>query len=304
MLVAFFAAGEASVEAEVDVFLVVVLFLVVDAPWVVVEVEAAIGSSFFWAWQPANAVIVTAVIKAKTDVFIRLVKLNESRECRDACPRARLKSPVFDLPNYDFSLCNQAMKTRILFAGVLGGIVMFIWGFVSHELLPIGEMGVKVLPNEDAVTSALQTNLGDNPGFYVFPAGGLTPGATRAEKEAAMKKAEEQMASGAGGVLVYRPKRAFNFPKRLGIEFATDVIASLLAAFLLAQTRISSFGGKVGFVLVVGLVAGFFGNTQYMNWFGFPKDYTAGVMTSQIAGFLLVGIVAALILGKRTADAT
>ncbi len=188
------------------------------------------------------------------------------------------------------------MSTRIILAGIVGGIIMFIWGSVSHELLPIGEMGVKVLPNEDAVTSALQTNLGDNPGFYVFPAGGLTPGATREEKEAAMKKAEEQMKSGAGGVLVYRPKRAFNFPKRLGFEFATDVIASLLAAFLLAQTRINGFGGRVGFVFVVGVIAGFFSNTQYMNWFGFPKNYTAGVMITQIVGFLLVGILAALIV--------
>jgi hypothetical protein len=71
-LVVFFAAGDASAEAEVDVFLVVELFFVVDAPWVVAEVEVACGSSFFWAWQPANAAIVTAVIKAKTDVFIRV----------------------------------------------------------------------------------------------------------------------------------------------------------------------------------------------------------------------------------------
>src|SRR5436853_5311239 len=161
------------------------------------------------------------------------------------------------------------MSTRIFLAGILGGIVMFIWNFVAHDLLPLGEIGVRLIPNEDAVTSVLQTNLGDNSGFYVFPSGGLTPGATREQKQAAMKKAEEQMASGAGGVLVYRPKRAFNFPKRLGIEFATDVIASLLAAFLLAQARITGFGGKVGFVFVVGLIAGFFGNFQYMNWFGF-----------------------------------
>jgi hypothetical protein len=69
-LVVFFVAGEASAEAEVDVFLVVELFFVVDAPWVVVEVEVGGASSFFWAWQPTNAAIVTAVIKAKTDVFI------------------------------------------------------------------------------------------------------------------------------------------------------------------------------------------------------------------------------------------
>jgi len=49
---------------------------------------------------------------------------------------------------------------------------MFIWSFVAHEVLPIGEMGIKQMPNEDAITSALQTNLGDNPGFYIFPSGG------------------------------------------------------------------------------------------------------------------------------------
>src|SRR5205814_5927068 len=98
------------------------------------------------------------------------------------------------------------MNARILWAGILGGVVMFIWNFVAHDVLPLGEMGVRVLPNEDALTSALQTNLADNSGFYIFPSGGLTPGATGAEKQAAMKKAEEQMAAGAAGVLVYRPK--------------------------------------------------------------------------------------------------
>jgi hypothetical protein len=191
------------------------------------------------------------------------------------------------------------MSTRILLAGILGGVVMFIWSFVAHELLPIGEMGVKVLPNEDAVTTALQTNLGDNPGFYVFPSGGFTPGMSGKEKEAAMKKAEEQMASGAGGLLIYRPKRIFNFPKRLGIEFATEVIESLLAVFLLAQTGIRGFGGKVGFILVAGILASITTNIPYVNWYGFPKDYALGYMTTQIVGFLLVGIVAGLMI-KRT----
>src|SRR5207237_10437441 len=144
------------------------------------------------------------------------------------------------------------MTTRIFFAGILGGIVMFIWNFVAHDLLPLGEMGVRVMTNEDAVTGALQTNLGDNSGFYIFPSGGLTPGATGEQKKAAMKKAEEQMAAGAAGVLVYRPKRIFNFPKRLIIEVATDLAEALLAVFLLAQTGIAGFGGKVCFVLTAG----------------------------------------------------
>ena len=192
------------------------------------------------------------------------------------------------------------MNIRILLAGIVGGVVMFVWNFVAHDVLPLGEMGVRVMTNEDAITSALQTNLGDNMGFYIFPSGGLTPGATREQKEAAMKKAEEQMASGAAGVLIYRQKRIFNFPKRLVIQFATDVAEALLAVFLLAQTRITGFPGKVGFVLTAGILAAITTNVPYANWYGFPKDFTLGQMLTQTIGFLLVGIVAGLILKSKS----
>ncbi|MBV9618676.1 MAG: hypothetical protein JO201_05640 [Verrucomicrobia bacterium] len=192
------------------------------------------------------------------------------------------------------------MSTRIILAGIVGGVVMFAWNFVAHDLLPLGEMGVKVMANEDAVTSALQTNLDDTPGFYIFPSGGLTPGATREQKQASMKKAEEQMASGAGGVLIYRPKRVFNFPKRLIEQFATDLAEALLAVFLVAQTRINGFGGKVGFVLTAGILAAITTNVPYANWYGFPKDFTLGQMVTQAIGFLLVGILAALLIRNRT----
>jgi hypothetical protein len=188
------------------------------------------------------------------------------------------------------------MSTRILLAGILGGIVMFLWNFVAHELLPIGEMGVKVMPKEEAVRGALETNLGDNPGFYIFPSGGFTPGMQGKEKEEAMKKSAEQMASGAAGVLIYCPKRIFNFPKRLMIQGATDIVLALLAVFLLSCTRIAGYAGKVGFVLTVGILAAIVTNVPYRNWFGFPKAYTVGQMIEVVVGFLLVGIVAAMIV--------
>ena len=118
-----------------------------------------------------------------------------------------------------------------------------------------------------------------------------------------MKKAEQKMAAGAAGVLIYHPKRVFNFPKRLAIEFATEVLEALLAVFLLAQTNIVSFVGRVGFVLTAGILAAITTNVPYWNWYGFPRIYTFGYMLTQIVGFLCVGIVAALVLGKRAAPA-
>ncbi|HLW35778.1 MAG TPA: hypothetical protein VKS98_08980 [Chthoniobacterales bacterium] len=194
------------------------------------------------------------------------------------------------------------MNTRILFAGILGGVVLFIWNFVAHDLLPLGRMGVRFMTNEDAVSSAIQTNLGDNSGVYFFPTGGLTPDATRQQQQEAMKKAEEQMASGASGFLIYRPKRVFNMPKRLIIQFGTDVACALLAVFLLSQTSIAGFGGKVGFVFTAGILAAITTNIPYANWYGFPKDYTFAQIIIQVVGFLLVGIVAAMMVGRRTAS--
>ncbi|HEV3244340.1 MAG TPA: hypothetical protein VGZ31_08000 [Chthoniobacterales bacterium] len=195
------------------------------------------------------------------------------------------------------------MSIRTLFAGILSGVVMFIWSFIGHDLLPIGKAGVHEMLNEDAVASALQSNIGDQTGFYFFPAPGVGPDATRQQKEEAMKKAMEKMATAPSGVLIYHPPgRTFNLAKALGTEFATELVEAILLVFLLAQSGISSFAGRVGFIFIAGLVAAIATNIPYWNWYGFPTDYTRGYMLIQIVGFLCVGIVAALLLGKRTAQ--
>jgi hypothetical protein len=49
---------------------------------------------------------------------------------------------------------------RIILAGVLGGIVMFIWTSIAHMVLPLGETGIREIPNESRVLAALHDNLG------------------------------------------------------------------------------------------------------------------------------------------------
>ena len=95
------------------------------------------------------------------------------------------------------------------------------------------------------------------------------------------------------------PGRPFTLGKWLGIEFATELVESILVVFLLAQTAVASFAGRVGFVLVAGILAAIATNVSYWNWYGFPCVYTASYMFIQIIGFLCVGIVAAFVLPKR-----
>ena len=71
---------------------------------------------------------------------------------------------------------------KILLAGILGGIVMFIWTSIAHMALPLGEAGLGEIPNESTVLSAMQSNIGEQTGLYVFPGRGLGKNATRQEK--------------------------------------------------------------------------------------------------------------------------
>jgi len=192
------------------------------------------------------------------------------------------------------------MTTRAFLAAILGGIAMFIWSFIAHDLLLLGETGMREFKEEAAMLDALKTNLGDARGLYHFPGHKAGPNATRQEKSDAMKRAMEKAASGPSGMLLYHPTRDFAFGKLLGIEFATELLEAVLVIFLLTQTRIESFGGRVGFVLVTGILAAITTNIPYWNWYGFPSRYTAAYMSIEIIGFLCVGLAAALLLKNRS----
>ena len=109
------------------------------------------------------------------------------------------------------------------------------------------------------------------------------------------------MRANPSGILMYHPPgRPFAFGEALAVEFSTEVLQAILVIWLLAQTRIGSFAGRVGFVLIAGILASITTNVSYWNWYGFPGVYIANYMLIQIVGFLCVGIVAALVLRKTS----
>ena len=117
---------------------------------------------------------------------------------------------------------------KILLAGILGGIVMFIWTSIAHMFLPLGETGIREIPNEAAVLDAMKTNIGENRGLYIFPGLGLGPNPTREQKNEAMKHTNEKLATNPSGIFMYYPPgRSFSIGKSLGIEFATEPAPAL-----------------------------------------------------------------------------
>jgi hypothetical protein len=197
----------------------------------------------------------------------------------------------------------KLMTTRIILAGVLGAIAMFIWTAIAHMALPLGEAGIGEIPNDEALLKAMESSAGAKAGLYIFPGMGLGPDATHTQRSAAMKDYEAKLAKNPSGLLRYHPagSRPMVMAKYLTIEFATELLEALLMVFLLAQTRIITFGGRVGFVTVAGILAAVATNVSYWNWWGFPTVYTASYMFIEIVGFFLVGLVAAFFFRKSPA---
>jgi hypothetical protein len=193
------------------------------------------------------------------------------------------------------------MTKRVVLAGLLGGVAMFMWMSLAHVVLPLGETGVQEIANEPAVLSAMHAALGENSGLYAFPGMGLGPNATNQEKNAAMQHYDQKLAANPSGLLVYHPPGETGLTaRRLVTEFLTELIEAFLVVYLLAQTRLSTFAGRLTFVTIAGVVASLGTNVSYWNWYGFPTNYTSVYILTQIVGFVCVGAVAGAIMRKTT----
>src|SRR5437868_3859312 len=192
--------------------------------------------------------------------------------------------------------------TRILLAGLLGAIAMFAWTFVAHTLLPLGEAGVKNTANDEGLLTELKSTVKNKEGLYIYPTMGLAPDATHAEQSAAMEKYAQKLEKHPSGFFIFHPagSRPMNMGKFLTIEFITELCEALIAVWLLAQSRMMTFGSRLFFVTAVGVIAGIATNISYWNWWGFPGNYTAAYVTIKVVGYFLVGVVAAIMVRRVT----
>jgi len=179
---------------------------------------------------------------------------------------------------------------RILLAGILGGLGLFVWGGLSHMVLGLGEVGVRGLPQQQAVLDTLRASTPEA-GFYYFP-----------QPDSAMKLPADQI-GGPHGILIFHPTGAtLAMGGMLTKECILNIVQALILAFLLSLAPgLSGYMSRVGFVVLIGVLAGITTNVEYWIWYGFPSKYTAGIVSDRIVGFLIVGLVAAALVKPAAA---
>src|SRR5260370_8309770 len=171
---------------------------------------------------------------------------------------------------------------RILPAGILGGLALFVWACVAHQVLGLGEMGVGEIPNETPVLNSMRGAIPEA-GFSIFPGVGLGPNATIEQRKAAMPEYMKKYEQSPHGVLVYHPASGpFNFGAALGREFALNVLQALLAAWLVSCAATGrSYSARVGIVVVAVVLFAISTKAQYWNWYAFPANYPPRHLTPE-----------------------
>lgn len=182
---------------------------------------------------------------------------------------------------------------RVLVAAIVGGILAFGWGAFSHMVLPLGEVGVKNLPAEQAIFDVTRGAIQER-GFYFFP--GMAEGESQ-EAWAAKYKA------GPRGVLVYDPTGGEAMDaKMMGIEVASSALASLMAAIVLCCVC-ASYLGRVMIVAAMGVFGWAAIDVSYWNWYRFPTDFMLAQLADQALGWFVAGLGIAAI-AKCTSKGT
>lgn len=191
------------------------------------------------------------------------------------------------------------MGGRMVLAAVLGGVVLFLWGFVSHALIPLGMTGhVQTgLANEDQIASLLKQSATQHAVYWIPGGDHARAGDDEAYQQAWIEKSK----AGPFALVMVDPDGRDLGDKSLFVnEFATDVGMALIAVFLIvAAGGLANLLARCVFCVLLCVFGFLQTDVRLWNWDGFPPDLTvAGLVDHVIAGVLL-GIVISLVLKRR-----
>ena len=185
---------------------------------------------------------------------------------------------------------------RVLLAGVIGGIVLFLWGAVAHMALPIGEMGMKVASNQEAALAALEASATPGAGVYMLP--GMSP--EEWSNEEARKTFAEKAKTTPYAFVIYQPGGNpvnVSMGPSLVKQFVGDTLVALLVAWLMSLAPFA-FGRRVLIGTVVGIASWLAISMPYWNWYMFPSDFTLGTLLHVGLGLLIASVPMAWWLGR------
>jgi hypothetical protein len=185
------------------------------------------------------------------------------------------------------------MLKQIIIGGIVGGITLFMWGYVSWVAMDWHDNTVRSHEGVHAVVENIDQHLPET-GVYYFP-----PMTFEKEDTAAMQEWLEIHKTKPHGMIFYNATLGEPMPPSQLIRgFFVDVIASMMATILLimALPNLPTYGARVFYVLALGVFAIMSVHLVNGVFHDMPLSWTTGVALDLTASWLFAGLVLAAIV--------
>jgi hypothetical protein len=190
------------------------------------------------------------------------------------------------------------MIQRIIKCGLIGGLILFVWGAVSWTVLPWQKGQMKSFSDEGDVRSSIVDNANSS-GLYVLPNLHKYAGNPEGMASARAKMAE-------GPYVVAAVSLEGRNPNMMGSSVQSlilKIVAACLVTWLLFKTRQANaqleFNASVKFVTVVGIVVALLATIPYGIWFGFPSHFVIGSIIEIVFGWFFAGLAIAKLANSK-----
>lgn len=188
---------------------------------------------------------------------------------------------------------------RIILAGLVGGVVYYVWGMAAWMWLGLHDETFQPLTEHSAITTVLKSRPLETGAYSVpYPSD---------PSELQDPESEFFQAHLAGPVYTIYYDREGGPPmgsKTLLGGLVIALLAAMLAACLLssALAECRSYARRVGFVVGLGIFVALVAHAAYWNWMRFPTAYTITFIVDNVIGWTLAGLAIAAIVKPSEAE--
>lgn len=186
---------------------------------------------------------------------------------------------------------------RVIVAGVVGGLLVFAAGAFSHLALKLEGRAYGRLEDEAGLREYLCRNA-LAPGIYMFPQMAVDFDQMPADlKEKEWSRVSELYKQGPSANLIIAPTgEDVMGPKKLGLEALTDIVAALIAAWVVSRARGAGVLTRWLIVLLLGAFTWVSTSASFAIWYHFPWPFILDGLYCSLIEWGAAGVAIAIIV--------
>ena len=175
------------------------------------------------------------------------------------------------------------MKKAVFMGALVGGIIAFVWSFISWMALPWYKNSLMNFKSYEQVASVIKENTCGQ-GIYLLPGG-------CGEDDQLSKQRYE-----CGPIMfaaITPDGKSFNMGANLVIQFIMLFVAAGVVTYVIAHYGKSSYGSRLFGVTLFGFFLGWLTAVPSWNWWSFPVGFSFVQFFDMLIMWFLAGLAIA-----------